>query len=56
MEVVILGVLTGENKVDSYSNRLKLDQVCMFGVFWSISLVEFGFLLVVLYSDFEALT
>ena len=52
--MVILGVLMEENKVNSYSNQLKFGQVCKFGVLWSISLVEFGFLLAVLYSDFEA--
>ena len=30
--VVVLLLVTGENKVNSYSDQLKLGQVCKFGV------------------------
>ena len=30
--VLVVVVVTGENKVNSYSDKLKLGQVCKFGV------------------------
>ena len=32
MRVLIVVLVTGENKVNSYSDQLKLGQVCKFGV------------------------